>query len=80
MHATNSSHDMPIAQNILARNFDPPVPNKAWVSDITYIRTRTGWLYLVIVLDLFSRKVIGWAMAPIMPASLVCQSLQMAIS
>lgn len=51
----------------------------AWVSDITYIRTGTGWLYLAIVLDLFSRKVIGWVMAPSMLAELVCTALQMAI-
>lgn len=80
VHTTNSNHDMPIAQNILARNFDPESPNKAWVTDITYIRTGTGWLYLATVLDLFSRKVVGWAMAPSMPAGLVCQALQMAIS
>ena len=80
VHTTNSNHDMPIAQNILARNFNPESPNKAWVTDITYIRTRTGWLYLATVLDLFSRKVVGWAMAPSMPAGLVCQALQMAIS
>jgi putative transposase len=80
VHTTNSNHGLPIAPNILARNFDPEAPNVAYVSDITYIRTRTGWLYLATVLDLFSRKVVGWAMAPNMPAGLVCQALQMAIS
>ena len=55
------------------------LPNQAWVSDITYIRTRSGWLYLAAVLDLHSRKIVGWAMAPAMPASLVCAALQMAI-
>ena len=55
-------------------------PNQAWVSDITYIRTRSGWLYLAAVLDLHSRKIVGWAMAPEMPATLVCAALQMAIA
>ena len=50
------------------------------MSDLTYIRTRSGWLYLAGVLDLYSRKIVGWAMAPAMPARLVCQALQMAIS
>ena len=54
-------------------------PNTAFVTDITYIRTGTGWLYLAIVLDLYSHKVVGWAMAPNMPAELVCAALQMAI-
>ena len=53
------------------------MPNQAWVSDITYIRTRSGWLYLTAVLDLHSRKIVGWAMAPVMPAALVCAALQM---
>ena len=55
-------------------------PNQAWASDITYIRTRSGWLYLAAVLDLHSRKIVGWAMAPEMPATLVCAALQMAIA
>lgn len=80
VHTTDSKHDLPVADNILNRQFDCEAPNRAYVSDITYIRTGTGWLYLAIVLDLFSRKVVGWAMAPSMPASLVCQALQMAIS
>ncbi len=79
IHTTDSKHDMPVAANILARQFDPVAPNTAFVSDITYIRTGAGWLYLAIVLDLFSRKVVGWAMAPSMPASLVCDALRMAI-
>lgn len=79
IHTTDSRHDLPIAENILARQFNPSAPNTAYVTDITYIRTGTGWLYLAMVLDLFSRKVVGWAMAPSMPASLVCDALQMAI-
>lgn len=52
----------------------------AWVADITYIRTHSGWLYLAVVLDLFARKVVGWAMAPDMRATLVCQALQLALA
>jgi transposase InsO family protein len=80
IHTTDSRHDLPIAENLLDRQFNPAGPNQAWVSDITYIRTRSGWLYLAVVLDLFARKVVGWAMAPNMPAELVCTALQMAIA
>lgn len=79
VHTTNSQHDHPVAANLLNRQFNPPAPNLAWAADITYIRTRAGWLYLAVVLDLFSRKVIGWAMAKSMPAELVCRALRMAI-
>lgn len=79
IHTTNSKHDLPIAANVLNRQFNPVAPNTAYVSDITYIRTGAGWLYLAIVLDLYARKVVGWAMAPSMPAELVCDALNMAI-
>jgi transposase InsO family protein len=79
VHTTDSKHTMPVSSNVLAREFEKPLPNQAWVSDITYIRTRSGWLYLAAVLDLHSRKIVGWAMAPEMPATLVCTALQMAI-
>lgn len=79
IHTTDSRHDLPVAGNILARQFNPVAPNKAYVSDITYVRTGAGWLYLATVLDLFSRKVVGWAMAPGMPADLVCEALTMAV-
>ena len=79
IHTTDSKHMLPVAENILARQFNPAMPNTAFVTDITYIRTGTGWLYLAIVLDLYSRKVVGWAMAPSMPAELVCTALHMAI-
>ena len=79
VHTTDSKHAMPISGNVLNRQFEWALPNRAWVSDITYIRTRGGWLYLAAVLDLHSRKIVGWAMAPEMPASLVCAALQMAI-
>lgn len=80
IHTTDSRHDQPIAENVLDRQFTPTAANVAWVSDITYIRTRSGWLYLAAVMDLFSRKIIGWAMAPNMPAELVCAALRMAIA
>ena len=79
VHTTDSKHAMPVSSNVLNRQFEWALPNQAWVSDITYIRTRSGWLYLAAVLDLHSRKIVGWAMAPEMPASLVCTALQMAI-
>jgi transposase InsO family protein len=79
VHTTDSRHELAVAPNVLARQFNPVAPNMAYVSDITYIRTGAGWLYLAIVLDLFSRKVVGWAMAPSMPAALVCDALRMAI-
>ena len=80
MHTTDSRHTMPVSPNVLARQFEQPRRDRAWVCDITYIRTRSGWLYLAAVLDLHSRKIVGWAMAPEMPATLVCAALQMAIA
>jgi transposase InsO family protein len=79
VHTTDSKHALPVAPNVLARQFNPAAPNRAYASDITYIRTGAGWLYLAVVLDLFSRRVVGWAMAPSMPATLVCDALRMAI-
>jgi putative transposase len=76
---TDSKHNLPVAENILNRQFNPAKPNQAWTSDITYIRTRTGWLYLAVVMDLCSRKIVGWATSPAMPAELVCRALHMAI-
>ncbi len=80
IHTTDSRHTMPVSNNVLNREFARARPNQAWVSDITYIRTGSSWLYLAAVLDLHSRKIVGWAMAPGMPATLVCAALQMAIS
>ena len=79
VHTTDSRHKLPVAGNVLNRRFSPARPNEAWVSDMTYIRTRSGWLYLAVVLDLFSRKIVGWAMAPSMPSELVCAALNLAI-
>jgi len=80
VHTTDSKHGLPVAANVLQRQFAPAKPNTAWVSDLTYIRTRSGWLYLAAVMDLYSRKIVGWAMAPNMPAELVCDALSMAIA
>jgi putative transposase len=79
IHTTDSRHDLPVAQNVLNRQFDPAAANIAWASDITYIRTASGWLYLAVVIELYSRKIIGWAMSATMPAALVCRALHMAI-
>jgi transposase InsO family protein len=79
VHTTDSRHALAISPNVLNRQFNPTRPNQAWVADITYIRTRSGWLYLAVVLDLYARKVVGWAMAPDMQATLVCRALQLAI-
>ena len=80
VHTTDSRHALAIWPNVLDRQFNATRPNRVWVADITYIRTRSGWLYLAVVLDLFARKVVGWAMAPHMQATLVCQALQLAIA
>lgn len=76
---TDSTHSLPVTANILIRQFTPAKPNQAWVTDITYIWTQSGWLYLAVILDLFSRKVVGWSMSVTMTADLVCRALVMAI-
>ena len=75
---TDSKHDLPIAPNLLDRNFTPDQPNTVWTSDITYIATDEGWLYLAAVIDLYSRQVVGWSMQPHMETSLVSDALRMA--
>ena len=79
VNTTDSNHELPVAENILNRQFNPAKPNQAWTSDITYIYTRTGWLYLAVVMDLYSRKIIGWAMSATMHTELVSRALLMAI-
>jgi len=79
VNTTDSNHNLPVAENILNRQFNPAKSNQAWTSDITYIRTRSGWLYLAAVMDLYSRKIIGWAMSPTMHTELVSRALLMAI-
>ena len=76
--ATNSAHRHPIAENLLARNFTADEPNQKWATDITYLPTREGWLYLAVIMDLFSRKVIGWAMRETLHTDLVLGALNMA--
>ena len=76
---TNSKHDLPVAPNLLAQNFNAEAPNQKWVSDITYLWTDEGWLYLAVIIDLFSRLIVGWAMTERMTAQLVCEALQMAL-
>ena len=76
---TNSNHRHPVFENRLKRNFSTNGPDQAYVGDITYIRTQEGWLYLAVVIDLYSRKVVGWSMGKRMTSSLVCDSLQMAL-
>ncbi|UYS81431.1 IS3 family transposase [Pseudomonas syringae] len=80
VHTTNSNHNFPVAENLLNRQFNPEAINQSWVADITYIRTRSGWVYLAAVMDLFSRKIVGWAMAPHMRAELVTSAMQLAIA
>jgi len=77
-NTTDSNHRLPVADNRLNRNFDPPEPNQVWTSDITYIWTTEGWLYLAIVLDLFNREVIGWALKQRMSSDIVTDALAMA--
>jgi putative transposase len=77
---TDSNHSMPVAQNVLDREFGPAEPNASWVADITYVPTREGWLYLAVVEDLFSRMVVGWSMAETMTSRLVVDALEMALA
>ena len=77
---TDSNHGLPVAENILDRQFDPEEPNASWVADVTYIPTREGWLYLAVVEDLFSRAVVGWSMDATMTSRLVVDALEMALA
>lgn len=76
---TDSHHQLPIAPNLLKRDFKATAPNQKWVGDITYLYTSEGWLYLAVIIDLYSRAVIGWSMSSRMKASLVCDALSMAL-
>jgi transposase InsO family protein len=75
---TDSTHKMPVAKNLLNRQFEQSKPNQAWVADTTYVWTAEGWLYLAVMLDLFSRRVVGWAMGPHNDSTLVLRALHMA--
>jgi putative transposase len=76
---TDSEHDLPIAKNVLDRNFTTTEPDRAWVADMTYIWTTEGWLYLAVIIDLFSRRVVGWSMAKHMRTELVLTALEDAL-
>ena len=75
---TDSKHALPVAGNLLDRNFMPSAPNRVWTADMTYIWTDEGWLYLAIVLDLFNREIVGWSLKPRMTADIVTDALTMA--
>ena len=80
MRTTDSRHDLPIAPNLLDRNFIAAAPNRIWLADITYIETGQGWLYLAAVMDLYSRRIVGWAMRDHLRTELPLTALKMAIS
>jgi transposase InsO family protein len=76
---TDSNHARPVAPNVLDRNFEAERPNQSWVTDITFVWTSEGWLYLAAILELFSRRVVGWAMQPHMRTELALEALHMAL-
>ena len=76
---TNSKHNHPVTENLLGQNFEAQRPNQVWVSDITYIWTHEGWLYLAVILDLFSRQIVGWAMSNRLGHELVLDAFKQAI-
>ena len=75
---TDSDHDYPVVENLLDREFEAETANEVWVGDITYIRTARGWVYLAVILDLFSRRVVGWSLDNNMRKELVLKALEMA--
>ena len=77
---TDSKHQLPVAENVLNRQFMPQGPNQAWGADITYLWTQAGWIYLAVVIDLYSRRVVGWAIDRRMKKALVIRALMMAIN
>ena len=77
---TDSQHTLPVAPNVLARRFTVTAPNTVWVSDLTYLWTGEGWLYLLVILDLFSRRVIGWALGDRMTRQLALDALAMTLT
>ena len=79
VRTTDSDHDDPIAENVLGRDFTADAPNMKWVGDITYVWTASGWMYLAVIIDLFSRRVVGWAIADHMRAELAVDALKMAL-
>jgi putative transposase len=80
VRTTDSTHGRPVAPNLLGRAFDQPLPDRAWVADITYLETGEGWLYLAVVMDLCSRRIVGWSMADHMESGLAVDALEMALA
>jgi len=80
VHTTDSDHAMAVAENLLGRDFTASSPNQKWAADITYIPTLQGWLYLAAVMDLYSRRIVGWAMSEHIDSALVLSAMNMAIS
>jgi transposase InsO family protein len=76
---TDSKHSKPVAPDLLKQDFVATAPNQKWTSDITYVRTDEGWLYLAVVMDLYSRAIVGWSMSRRMTQQLVCDALSMAL-
>ena len=76
---TDSNHELPVAPNLLARDFSADAPNRRWAGDITYLRTPAGWLFLAVVIDLYSRFVVGWAVSAVIDRHLVLKALDMAL-
>lgn len=79
-HTTDSNHNLTVAPNLLNREFRPDRPDKVWASDITYIWTKQGWLYLAVTMDLYSRKIVGWSLCDHMRKELVIDALKMGLS
>ena len=79
MRTTDSDHDAPVAPNLLQRDFEAERPNQRWATDITYVWTSQSWMYLAVVMDLFSRRVVGWAMTPHLRTELALDALRMAL-
>jgi len=77
---TDSKHSFPVAKNVLNREFSPSAPNQAWGTDITYLWTQQGWIYLAVVIDLYSRRVVGWSIDRRMKKALVIRALMMAVN
>ncbi len=72
---TDSNHRLPVAPNLLEQNFTATAPNQKWAGDITYLATSKGWLYLAVIIDLYSRQVVGWSMDTRMTATMVTRKL-----
>ena len=79
VHTTDSRHEHPVAPNVLERNFDTSAVDEAWVGDVTYVPTDTGWLYLAVLLDLFSRRIVGWATSTSNDRALALAALEHAL-